>query len=114
MLDSIGACKRSLLQMIVVCCADDSDMKTMLDDLGSLSSLPPMTVAVQQSSQDKRFKWLNPWRWISGLGWRQSKKRGAIELTVQVRGKGLENCTKIQVTDFLRRNSCIKDVLHIC
>lgn len=69
----------------------------MLDDLGSLSSMPPMTTAIQQLTESKRFKWLKPWRWISGLGWQQSKIRGTVELTVQVRGAGLENCSKVQV-----------------
>ena len=75
--------------------ADNADLKVMLDDLGSLSALPPMEQAVKQSRN--RFRWLKPWRWISGLGWKGSRRRGVVELTAQVRGAGLENCTSVEV-----------------
>ena len=68
-----------------------------MEDLGSLSSLPPMTAAVQQSIRNQRFQWLKPWKWISGLGWRGGKNRAVVELTAQVRGLGLENCSSVQV-----------------
>ena len=68
-----------------------------MDDLGTLSALPPMTAAVRQSSENRRFQWLKPWRWISGLGWRGGKKRATVELTAQVRGLGLENCSSVEV-----------------
>lgn len=77
--------------------ADGQDLKAILEDLGSISSLPPMTAVLHQNSEGKRFGWLLPWRWISGLGWGKGRKRGGVELTVLVRGRGLENCTSAQV-----------------
>lgn len=68
-----------------------------MDDLGSLSALPPMTSAVRQSNDSGRFQWLKPWQWISGLGWRGGKNRATVELTAQVRGSGLEHCSSVQV-----------------
>lgn len=80
------------------CHADNADLKVMIEDLGSLSALPPVTAAVEQSSQSRRFQWLKPWRWISGLGWKGENERAIIELTAQVQGLGLENCTSVQVS----------------
>ena len=94
---------------------DDGDLKTMLEDLESLTTPSTTVQSNQQISEDKRFQWLRPWRWISGLGWGRSKKNSMVELTVQVRGKGLENVTKIQVckinhNNILPLNSMMKPI----
>ena len=77
--------------------AGNEDLKTILEDLGTLSALPPMTSALKQSYGSQRFQWLKPWRWITGFGWQGGKRRGTVELTVQIRGTGLENCSSVQV-----------------
>ena len=73
--------------------AGSEDLREIIEDLGTLSTLP----MPRKGDASQRWRWLKPWRFISGLGWRGTRLRGTVELSIQIRGDGLENCSSVRV-----------------
>ena len=62
----------------------------MMDDLGSLA-------APGRAGEEGRWRWLHPWAWLSGFGWRGARREADVVLDVRVRGAGLHLVTSARV-----------------
>ncbi len=72
-------------------------MEAVYDDLASLSLPSEEREAVAKP----RWQWLRVWGLVSGFAWQGTGGGRDVELTVLVRGAGLEHCTGVTVCPFL-------------
>eukprot|EP00884_Botryococcus_braunii_P014665 jgi/Botrbrau1/2319/Bobra.39_1s0008.1 len=73
------------------------DVEAVYDDLASLSQAPEEGGAQVQGPGKQRWQWLRLWALVSGFGWKGSGGPREVQLTVIIRGSGLEHCTGVSV-----------------